>query len=39
LVYFKDIQEIGDGVKDILKTKPSAVEIMDNNTLNLTRKK
>ncbi len=35
LLYFKDIQEIGDGVKDILKSKPSALEIMDNNTLNL----
>ncbi|MBC7475658.1 MAG: 4Fe-4S dicluster domain-containing protein, partial [Candidatus Sericytochromatia bacterium] len=35
LLYFKDIQEIGEGVKDILKTKPSALEIMDNNTLNL----
>lgn len=39
LVYFKDIQEIGDGVKDILKTKPSALEIMDNNTLNLVGRK
>ncbi|RYX94155.1 FAD-binding protein, partial [bacterium] len=35
LLYFKDIQEIGEGVKDILKTNPSALEIMDNNTLNL----
>lgn len=35
LVYFKDIQEVGDGVKDILKTHPSALEIMDNNTLDL----
>lgn len=35
LLYFQDIQEIGEGVKDILNTSPSAVEIMDNNTLNL----
>jgi FAD/FMN-containing dehydrogenase len=35
LIYFKDINEIGEGVKDILKTSPSALEIMDNNTLNL----
>ena len=35
LLYFKDINEIGEGVKDILKTNPSALEIMDNNTLNL----
>ncbi|MFN8575590.1 MAG: FAD-binding and (Fe-S)-binding domain-containing protein [Candidatus Sericytochromatia bacterium] len=35
LIYFKDINEIGEGVKDILKTNPSALEIMDNNTLNL----
>ncbi|MFN8672756.1 MAG: FAD-binding and (Fe-S)-binding domain-containing protein [Candidatus Sericytochromatia bacterium] len=39
LIYFKDISEIGDGVKDILKTKPSALEIMDNNTLNLVGRK
>lgn len=35
LLYFKDIQEIGEAVKDILKTNPSALEIMDNNSLNL----
>lgn len=35
LMYFTDLQEIGDAVKDILKHSPSAVEIMDNNTLNL----
>ncbi|MFN4151855.1 MAG: FAD-binding oxidoreductase, partial [Candidatus Sericytochromatia bacterium] len=35
LMYFTDLQEIGDAVKDLLKHKPSAVEIMDNNTLNL----
>ncbi len=35
LLYFKNINQIGEGVKDILKTNPSALEIMDNNTLNL----
>lgn len=35
LIYFKNINEIGDAVKDILKTNPSALEIMDNNSLNL----
>lgn len=35
LIYFKDINEIGNAVKDILKTNPSALEIMDNNSLNL----
>ncbi len=35
LIYFADIQEIGVAVKDLLSYSPSALEIMDNNSLNL----
>jgi FAD/FMN-containing dehydrogenase/Fe-S oxidoreductase len=35
LIHFRDLQELGEAVPRLLELKPSALEVMDTNTLNL----